>query len=191
MKSVRLTLEKRYRFVNHIVGKAYKDKKEEIKRKWKKFDQKVYNAMYPKEVQEAMSNFPFAEEAFDHGNRVVVWFSGRSHYIVLDRKVPMFCTPKESRLHFSVGSSIHKEFDKLAMEQDKLDKEVYALRKKINGVLNSVRTTKQLIEVWPESEKFLIESGILKEEVKVPMVKTEELNDMLCRAIGETSPTCK
>ena len=64
----------------------------------------------------------------------------------------------------------NREYDLLA-EKNKLAKEVRAL-------LNSVNTTKQLLEAWPESEIFL--KGLLETSGQLlPMVQVKTLNEVI------------
>lgn len=66
-----------------------------------------------------------------------------------------------------------------------------ALSREIRGVISSCNTTKQLLEHWPECEKWVKALGLTDEPAPVPMKSPVKINELLCNYIGKDSPTCK
>ncbi|QXF36271.1 hypothetical protein CE143_14990 [Photorhabdus luminescens] len=87
-------------------------------------------------------------------------------------------TPAKSYCLFSAEHELSIRFNKIEEVRDKLICKREEVENNVYAILNSVTTTKRLIEVWPEA-KDLIPS----EEVRIIntsfSVKVEDLNKMI------------
>ena len=76
------------------------------------------------------------------------------------------------------------KFQVLTDERESVEKAWQETRESLSGVLNSVRTTKQLLSVWPEAEKYFPEGWANPATPNLPAVQIEKLNCKLQRLSG-------
>lgn len=75
---------------------------------------------------------------------------------------------------------IHEAYDKIGVEYSKYWDERCKFKSEVSGILDTVNTTRQLVELWPEIEKFL--PAYLADPskgVQLPAIPTSRLNQKL------------
>lgn len=200
MKSVRLTIERRSRLLHHIVDKAFAKPKKKLAHLWMVFSDDCYLNRYSEDERSRMLRDPNKENVYN-----MCWgvddysFNGQGFNTwrkeLMDTKMsesrPFWLETPSQRRRFDKDHELTKRFVKLANMSEVLKNEINDLKKEVSAII-CVNTTKQLLENWPESEAFLIGSGIMKAPAApVPMKYPDELNKKLCSLIGKKSPTCK
>lgn len=153
-KSVKLTFSMRdgiaHRVLDHRFGKA----ETELRSKEHKLAADVLKSIYKKNVVQLMEKLPasFLGEAM-------------AIYVALGEKQVRLALPAPTKvinlsdrkpiMAYSVDHPFTVRFNELSNEWRRLTEEKTSARKHVMGVLDSVPTTKRLLEVWPEVEPFL------------------------------------
>ncbi|MCE1943305.1 Nmad5 family putative nucleotide modification protein [Enterobacter roggenkampii] len=87
-------------------------------------------------------------------------------------------TPARDRCMFAADHEIATRFDEVFAAEAKLEARKKDIESTVWAALNSVTTTKRLIEVWPES-KELIPDGVDTAKQTLPALKVEDLNRLI------------
>lgn len=164
MKSIRLNEMLRQEICNNALNHVFKKRDEEIKKKEETLAIQTYLAMYSKEEIELMGNAP--KKAFRRENYIYVNYNGRRKCLDFKKEMPHFYD-HESKTKFPSDHQLTKFFEELEEQKDSLKRDRRELSLKIKSTLNSVNTTNQLLEIWPEAKEYI---PAQKEKVLLPAI---------------------
>ena len=182
---MRLTKEIKDKIKDDIIFETFKEKKEKIKKLNSELADEVYDYFIIKEYKEYMEYLP--DNFFSKSDELYVTFNNESYeygyrrttFLKLseEKKFPYFLS-KTSKV---ICPILNEKFNCIQKEEIKIKKDKEALESKINGLLKSVNTKKQLLEIWPDVEKYLPE-----EKTKYELqVKPDEINNLISEIKNE------
>lgn len=213
---MKLSKEKKERLKKLVLANTYLERKEALQDKWNDFSERVYLFFY-QEHEKAMDMLP--KGAFATQNYISFQAVDRSgnrsrnyHTIHFTRKKiePNEVSVSHTKMHKSAtyvrrrrfydlhspavvreDSWIYKEFLDLKWQQDLIISDTKAIEGELDKLLASVTTKNRLLEAWPAGAEW-IEKVFPDPPKNLPaVIETTKLNDLLCDAIGEKSPTCQ
>ena len=98
--------------------------------------------------------------------------------IVYDTSYPFPANKKDTVVKQYDGvHPLVSEFDSLKAKFSELETEIHRATKTIEAAMNSVKTVKKLIEIWPEVEEFA--KPYLEHVPTLPAIPRQELNTLL------------
>lgn len=133
-----------------------------------------YNDMYPTEIQNRMAGLP--HNAFK--NAIMFYLILGPQKLVLHMESPkpfFYIDPKKS---YNSDHPLTVARTMLLDNQSDYKKIVDGTRMKVMILLNSVNTTKQLLESWPEVGPF-IPPGKRITEKHLPAIPVQQVNELL------------
>lgn len=154
MSSVRLTKTMRQRIAEKAIEHGFSARFEELKKEQHAIADAIYNETYSEEIQEKMAALP--EGFLPEGSNFWVHVGESTHCFDVgeDRRkadsIERLVLPARSKLAGRIAD-YHRKLRKLKEEKRRVSSEVEA-------VLKSARTVRQLLEIWPEAEKFIDDS---------------------------------
>jgi len=180
MKSQKLTNSMKDTIVERILAKVFGERLEELKKQKMALADACYAFRYTKKELGMIQELQLQtnNRAFSNKEAIYMYFGGRHASLAMSVPRLFLYKDMESKTKLAADHKLtvqwdaqqNREYDLLA-EKNKLAKEVRAL-------LNSVNTTKQLLEAWPESEIFL--KGLLETSGQLlPMVQVKTLNEVI------------
>ena len=87
-------------------------------------------------------------------------------------------TPSNDKCLFSATDHLSIEFTELEAKGKSINKKKDDLKTTVTSILNSVSTTKRLIEVWPEAKELLPDS-VEKEITGLPALQIADVNKLI------------
>ncbi|RAW91427.1 hypothetical protein CKY04_24140 [Photorhabdus sp. S8-52] len=87
-------------------------------------------------------------------------------------------TPTQNHCRFPADHELSIRFTEIEKKSNELNNKKEEIKNNVYAILNSVTTTKRLIEVWPEA-KDLIPSEDIRSINTSLSVKVEDLNKMI------------
>lgn len=177
VEMVRLNNKVRDKIVKEALSKAFGDKTKKHKEKQLKFAQacRVYMFGGPakfkklKEVVEANPDLPVHIKEWAGVN-----IGGLFSYFDFPKDIH----PKKD-ITIPGDHKLAAEFNKLISEKSKISEDRKSLSATLNGLLYSVNTTKQLLEVWPECKELLSESEVEPKKDNLPAIQMAEINKQI------------
>lgn len=193
MKSLRLNKEMRETILNNFVDKYIKAKPAPIKpdvggeqlksKAARKVQQKLYGKyedVIPKDMQytayyikvqlpnESIADWEFG---FDENDNRIYSLSTKENKVeyVFTESDPIW-------VEYQKELVVVKEYSKL---KDEYDKELRKFKAEVKQVLDSVNTTGQLVEVWPEAAPFVPQEISNPSSINLPAVNFAELNKVI------------
>lgn len=195
MKSATLTKYARERIVDKLIThKVNNDKNlKKFFEDSKQFTNDVYEDLYGKDI-EKMDALPkgwlpeteyITVQLGDSRGYAQLYFSGYSRfnnirYSLLEK----FCVKNTKRRIlgnarskvYSVGDPLTHRYEDLQRMKKSIEEEYRTALATANSILNSVNTTKQLIETWPEVETFVREVFGTTKPVYLPTIDLYSVN---------------
>jgi hypothetical protein len=175
MAATRLTKELRKEIHNALMERAYTERKEEIVRMEHNLGMRVYNDLYPPQVQEQMKMLP--NDFFNQATAMKVAFDSNYHHISLPEEIAL--AYKDYRpyggtvANYPAGHELTDAYIKFKKLEDEYKHDRMRLYSESNAILESCTTVKKLIETWPEIEPILQKLNIhtaQSKEVHLPAV---------------------
>ena len=182
MRSVRLSKDTRYDILKAIIERweAQNPPPCDIEAEEAKTGDVLYKMAYSVQVRNATKKIP--EDMLRWSHRFKFSIAGKVDSILMTEKKPVrrqhsfnddvqinFQDVPEALLDFSIKKEVHDKWKE--SRDDFYDK--------VRIILNSINTTKQLVDAWPEAEKYIPEYAKSAPIKTLPALKTEELNAAL------------
>ncbi|SUA63435.1 Uncharacterised protein [Oligella urethralis] len=188
---MRLNKTIRQEIVQTALIKAFSKRKEELKQNLIKFADELYDFTYG----ETVSKFKNAPPEWLYYNNTARIDAPGFSYKTTEKTLnyDLYLTvPKAFPIHFDYGNKIkltpeHPLFDKsqeLVHTHMDLWAEEEALEAKLNSIVNSVSTLKQLLEIWPECANILPKDISPAPLAIVPISLINDVN----KALGMAKP---
>lgn len=177
MKSLKITPSVTDRLTSEILKSKQKDDREKLKQLKAELADKVYNSVYTPDLLEKMRElYEINRGFFFMGKSMQCAFAGKHSgelEFAGDEKRLMaanvggfsggircnhpskFSKEGDCWILFDADHEFTKNFEVIAKSELRLYEEAIQLSKEIRAVIDSVNTTKKLIEIWPECEPFL------------------------------------
>ena len=95
-----------------------------------------------------------------------------------DNRYTFLLTPKYDKCLFSATDPLSIEFTELEAKGESINKKKDDLKTTVTSILNSVSTTKRLIEVWPEAKELLPDS-VEREITGLPALHIADVNKLI------------
>lgn len=183
-KSRTLTHSSREQIIRNAYSVCVKPALEQVDKKLKALGDSIY--------QEVTKDFPpgwkvnIPRSFFNVDSYIKVHFGGRGYQVLpLSDYQPVPPTYRHSEVaRYAEDHPFFGKFQALTDERESVEKAWQETRESMSGVLNSVRTTKQLLSVWPEAEKYFPEGWTNPATPNLPAVQIEKLNCRLQRLSG-------
>jgi hypothetical protein len=189
MATARMTNELRNTIRYAAMSKAFEKEKTQNEESLEKLSRKIYDALYSKEIQEAIALLPKGFIYFRDFGTVLISPNSNSRFEKMSLK---FDKPVGWPVEYSYGNDpkiinadLYAEYRKLEEESRSISDAERKLAVSLDQVLRSVNTVSKLIEIWPEGEKFIPDwaKNVVKGSM-LPAVCVGDLNDMLSKALG-------
>ena len=180
MKSNRLTNYIKDTIIERVFTKVFGKRIEMLKKQKEIFADTCYEFRYDKKELNIMNELQVLtnNNAFAKSNTISLHFGGRYSNMKMSQYRPFFNNDFESKTKLTINHKLSIQWQKLQDEESDINSEKKKLGQEIRSLLNSVNTTKQLLEVWPESEIFL--KGLIEPNGKMlPMVQVKTLNEVI------------
>ena len=181
-KSMRMNKEVRAYIVEKAIGATNKFNREKQKENYEKFKKTwgmaLYNAIYPRNIQQRMARMP--DGAFGKRDHITVTLDQsvipESRYHMEHIRVPLPTPLHQFHEHIekwidAKGLDCYASFDPYAADRKRT-----AMEKELIDFLKQFTTTKQVYEHWPEGRKFLPKPV---SESKALIVKPDSVNELL------------
>lgn len=152
----RLTNDIRAEICKKILNHGFGQRQAEFLKEEKELADKVYNRQYPAAVRTHMQALPksFLLEA----ENVTVYVGGESIQLTLAesrRIAKMYAYQYDEKFALDSDDELAKAVRKHAHAKKKFKEEYKEAKNKAESVLDSVKTTSRLLEVWPEIEMWV------------------------------------
>lgn len=183
MKSQTLTNDLRSRIADKIVREKFTIKKQELEKEILEFNHLIIQDLLPEEFKKEFKkelHFVLNNPGwFPKEREFKVKFGPTIAYINLDKSVlvPYYLFQGNVLKIYEAGSPFETLYNSLENRVSHLENERRELRTKINAILNSVNTTKQLLSVWPEVEPYI--PDYCKNVPNLPSVLISEVNQLI------------
>lgn len=166
----------------HIIDKALKlafdDRFAAFKEDRKKLGDELYRSVVTEEQEALMRSLP--REFWSWTDRIQAkvgyHYGNRSPFLMtVERPIP------QSIAYNGIsGDSMHSKLLTKTLtfnaKEEALEKERSDLRRKLLALVESIRTLKQLLVTWPESEALIEKSWLVTEKVYLPVVPIADIN---------------
>lgn len=186
MKSQKLTNDLRNKITHNIYIDKYKSKNDELQKQRRivgtsiiknAFGDGVYSEMkkLPEGFFVTTSAFTLNIDAHDHEvltNSLLCPSCYKYNPITTDDRI-------EDKSIINARNQYRGEYKTIENEIKKHNEWWNTTKEEINKVLYSVNTTKQLLEIWPECEKYLPDYVKNVDNTHLPMVQVTKLNTLL------------
>ena len=180
MKSIRLNESIRHKIISALLEKRFSKEDEAKAKKSQSLAQQVYNDQIQKKDRDIMATLP--DGWLPMVSSLRVQFGDDYTYLSLKESVPL--PHNRSKYTFAVYEKDHKltkKFSDIDSKDDEIRDGKVDIKKKAWAILTSVRTTKQLFDVWPEVQGVVLSVIETPEEPKhLPALPISEVN----KAIG-------
>lgn len=198
MKSQRMNSEIRLAIIDAAVGRFIDQSREERAAKEKaflaKWPKKIYNAIYPAPMRKRMNALPKGalpetgqlrlcvyvsvgnkrENGEDVLNQRYMYLKLGTNHRVFHEHASRYMSNDELG---EAGIDVQEMYDEYkAIENDDEYAEYENKRKELSAFLKQFNTTKQLVEAWPEGEKFLPKPKTPGSDL---MIAPESINKLL------------
>lgn len=180
MKSKQLTNMVKDTIVERILTKVFDERLKELKKQKIALADACYAFRYTKKelgmIQELQSQTN--NRAFSNNEVVYMHFGGRHASLRMSESRPFLYKDLESKTKLAADHKLTLQWDDLKRKEADINSEKKKLTQEVRALLNSVNTTKQLLEAWPESEVFL--QGLFEPSGQMlPMVQVKTLNEKI------------
>lgn len=156
--------------IEHRFNKA----EAELREREQDLAHKLYFEAYSEEERKQMSALP--KGFLPTSDRIHVRIAGEHTQLELPCDWPRpYDSLHRCQLVLDADNPLATEWLKLRGDKQDLTQQIKEARARIEGVLRSVRTTKQLLEAWPEVGPYLP----AQVPSQLPAIRTEALNRML------------
>jgi hypothetical protein len=175
MSATRLTKSLREEIHNALMERAYVERKEEIARIEHNLGMRVYNDLYPLQVQEQMKMLP--SDFFHQATTIQIAFGGYYYHISLLEAISL--AYKNYRpyggavANYPAGHELTEAYIELKKLKDEYEHDRQRLYSESSAILESCSTFKKLIETWPAIEPVLQKLNIhatQSKEIHLPAV---------------------
>lgn len=157
MKSRMLSKQLKAEIVANAITSLFGKQEAELGKERLALGDALYHLVYSAKEIAYMTNAP-KESAFVKCSSVKASFGEeRSQYYLMSVERPFFYAHQNNwkGIEFSAGSPAADLIGVFDQKQRDFDAQKKALRVSLNAVLNSVATTKQLVEAWPGAVDYL------------------------------------
>lgn len=181
MASVKLNAEMRTNILNEIIGDRYEVRRKELALREKAFGKKVVDFFITDEIKAKIAELP--KNWFPAPYYLAVRFAGEyenfyfkdygfQEHIAVPRCLD--CVQNLPGNH-----PLSEERDELKNAEKDINSEETADRNRIKAILQSVSSSKQLIEVWPELETIVNKHchGTPKMKIGLPAIVVDDINN--------------
>ena len=181
MKSIRLTIALKDSIVRAALDFRFAEEEEQLLRDRKEFGDRCYLHVYDEKAREimGMAQHYFYGRAFDMDASIRMYFGGRNVSLPMSKERPFFSVDPEEANKVLNDHPLAIEFDRLQGRKENLREEKKEIRAYIRQVVNSVSTTKKLLEVWPDCEPFIEQAVPAVAPMHLPAIKIKDLNRKL------------
>lgn len=177
-KVVRLTESMRNSIIVEVISKTFEERVADIGSRSSAAARRAYEFVVTEQQRDLMSKLP--KEFFYLRNSFAV-SDGKDNINVRLYSAEGIRVPAIYQYGEFIIQSTHgfwKEFRAIKAEANAIDEEKDVLRRTLHGVLVSCKTTRQLLEVWPDAEKYLQKE---EESKLLPAIRSEDLNSMISK----------
>jgi hypothetical protein len=174
--NVKLTKEIRLKIQNRLIEHAFSEQVKEWHKQEAELGDKIYRDLYPEGLRRKIAALP--EGIVATTNYLQVAFGGQVDRVGLskDRRIGANHI-RGTVLNYSTSHEFSKTHLDLEAAAESLRNRKDRARSEIRAVLASVRTLKQLLEVWPEAKPFVQDLEVAEQvSLSVPI---KELNAQL------------
>lgn len=142
--------------------------------------EQVWDDKYGRDVLKTLSELPPALRPTDTSFSVSNEVTKRQMQVTIKGKPGRLASGVDFVLTEEEWEYYFKEWERVCQEVDRLSAETTAFRAEVMAVLDSVNTTKQLLELWPSCEKF-IPAHLYNPElgIKLPALHISRLEERL------------
>lgn len=175
-----LTKTMKQQMIDSAVKILFENKKKELQSEKGKIADAVYNDLYSENDRKFMKGSP--EGAFlTRGSVSFAVPDGCGRRVVeMTEYRPFFYSNANAweMKKYASDSPICIELNRVTKIEDSIEAEISHLRRSINGIVQNIRTTKKLLEVWPEAKDYLTEQH---SQEFLPAIPVADLNDMISK----------
>ncbi len=186
--SEKLTTWKKERIVKDVMKYKFSKVDLELTQLEDKFSMEVYNATYTKEERQLLSSLPenFVKLVDSISANIAGCWSCTAFYNSLGERRKVRVPAIFKTMTFDGSSAIGLAGSQFTDKARDIRDEKGRVSANIRAILNSVTTTKKLVEIWPEVLPFLnttTHSSVPNRAL--PVIRVSELNKMLGLPVDE------
>jgi len=153
---------------------------------------KLYNKLYSRKEREALATL--GEGWFGKKKSFRVAFGGDVQDMSLEHLLYFKDAHSSSRYQPLLAFKATDLFSEILVKHwdryQTLTQDRRKFRNEVMAQLESVRTTKQLFEVWPEVIKW-VPDGVATTGNSLPAVQVDDINKQICDKLGTKSGACE
>ena len=177
---MRLTNESKSKIKSKVMEKAFKGQEEALQKKLNKAGDKIYKKVYNLKERKAMESLP--NSFFKRKNYFKVELRGKTTEVELSDKKPFGYDDQRNYYQIAIldgNCPVTLAFEKLTEEQKKLKEEKAKYHTKLNTLMLSCNTVKQLTDKWPESKEYTKGVVATSGTAVVPVSLINDINSKL------------
>lgn len=172
----------------NVVRNTMRNKKKALTEQEQALALECWEELVPVPLRHKLQQVPSAYLHMNSG--IAVSFAGNFRVLYFDKPMPVANTCGVA-LNIEKDSRIHKKYLAYSEAQEARDKQQKELRREINALISPCKTTKQLLEAWPNVAECLSEDlnkrlfGEEEKHAPVPAVRYEVVDELIRSLKGE------
>jgi hypothetical protein len=176
---LRLTKEMRFKISSELINNRFDSEEEKLKIEEDQFARDVYEDLFTKNEIEILNGLP--DDWFPKTSHLKVSFGDSYCYVNFLGQVKVPYKYEYNRCA-KIYDGIHvfsKRYETLKDKKEKIVGEKKQLKNSIKSILDSVRTVKKLLEVWPEVKPTIDKLFDDNKENMLPAIPIKDVNKAL------------